>query len=182
MEPLHRVVDALLGLRALLLRDEEVLLALRLLDLRVQLPQRVLELLRLGAVVLPLRLQLERVLGVLLPAHERLAREVVAALADREPRPPLPLLRRGARLLELRPQLAFVGDRDRHLLLRLGELAAHVLDNRGEHLLGVFGPSDEVVEIRSNQPGKTVQDTHGVCSFPVLALQSVDMSAVRLSQ
>src|SRR5690606_26876538 len=111
-EPGHRLVDALLRLRALLLRDEEVLLALGLLDLVVQLAQRALELLGLHRLALPGLLERCSAAGVLLLAQQRLPGEVVAALAHGEDGAVLPVRGLPALLFDLRLELALVRDRD----------------------------------------------------------------------
>ncbi len=157
----HRVVDALLRLRATLAGDEQILLALRFLDLVVQIAQRVLELFGLELVLLPRLRQLLAVRVVLGLAHERLLGEIVAVLRDREPRLVLPV---GA-LLELGVGLVaqplLVGDRRGDLLLRLGKLRPHVRDDLIQHLLGIFGPRDQVVDVRPQQGRKTIEKAHG---------------------
>src|SRR5690606_24022227 len=73
----HRLVDALLRLCPLLLRNQQVLLALRFLDLVIELTQRVLQALRLLVLPAPGLLECDRALGVLLLPEQRLLRQVV---------------------------------------------------------------------------------------------------------
>src|SRR5690606_26688407 len=149
----HGLVDPLLGLRALLLGDEEVLLALGLLDLVVQLAQRALELLRLHRLALPGLLEGSGALCVLLLPQQSLAGEVVAAFAHGEHGAVLPLGGLLSLLLDLRLELALVGDRDGDLLLGARELLAHVDDHLVEDLLRVLTARDRVVDVGANEQG-----------------------------
>src|SRR5690606_29457317 len=160
-EARHGLVDPLLRLRALLLGDQEVLLALGLLDLVVELAQRVLQLLRLGRLAPPGLLQCGSPLGVLLLPQQRLTGEVVSALPNGEDGTALPFLGLPALLLDLRLELALIRDRDGDLLLRAGELLAHVEDHLVEDLLRVLTARDRVVEVGANEQGQSLQDAHG---------------------
>src|SRR5690606_35728952 len=160
-EACHGFVDPLLRLRALLLGDEEVLLALGLLDLVVQLAQRILQLLRLHRLALPGLLERGGALGVLLLPQQRLAREVVAALAHGEHRAVLPLCGLPALLLDLRLELALIRDGDGDLLLGARELLAHVDDHLVENLLRVLTAGDRVVDVGADEQGQSLQDAHG---------------------
>ena len=64
----------------------------------------------------------------------------------------------------LRPEsnldIAIVRNGGRDLLFRLGQLPLHVDDQLVQHLLGVFGPGDQVVDVRPHQGGQTVKDPH----------------------
>ena len=155
--------------RATLARDEEILLALGLFDLVVQIAERVLELFRLDAVLLPRLLELLAVGHVLALAHERLLGEIVAPFLDGEHRLVLPVVR----LLEfgvgLVAQALLVGDGRGDLLLRLGELRPHVDENLVEHLLGIFGPRDQIVDVRPQQGRETIEDAHGSACLAVRA-------------
>src|SRR5690606_24942346 len=157
----HGLVDPLLGLRALLLGDEEVLLALGLLDLVVQLAQRALELLGLHRLALPGLLEGSGALGVLLLPQQRLAGEVVPAFAHGEHGAVLPLGGLLPLLLDLRLELALVGDRDGDLLLGARELLAHVDDHLVEDLLRVLAARDRVVDVGADEQRQTLQDAHG---------------------
>ena len=88
---------------------------------------------------------------VLALAHERLLGEVVAAFLDREHRALLPV--RACLILGvgLVAQTLFVGDRGGHLLLGLDELRPHVDQDLVQHLLGVFGPGDQIVDVRPQE-------------------------------
>jgi hypothetical protein len=158
----HGLVDAPLRLSPLLLGDEQVPLPLRLLDLVVELPQGALELLGLRGLGLPGLLQHLSPLRVLLLAHERLLGQVVAAFFHGQHRAVLPVPRLLHLVLELRFQLALVGDGRRDLALGLRQLVPHVQDDLVQHLLGVFGPRDHVVDVRLDHRGQLVEDAHVV--------------------
>jgi len=142
--------------------EEQILLALGFFDLVVQIAQRVLELLRLEAVLLPRLLELLSMREVLALAHERLFGEIVAPFLDREHRLLLPVLRLAEFRVRLIAKTFLVGDRRRDLLLCLGELAAHVDQNLRQHLLGVFGPRDQVIDVRPQQGRESVEYAHGI--------------------
>src|SRR5690606_12771263 len=133
-KPGHRLLDPLLRLRPLLLRDQEVPLPLRLLDLVVELAQRGLQLLGLLGLAPPGLLQRHTPVLVLLLPEGRLLRAVVTPLADREDRALLPVRGLLVLLFGLRLQLPLVRDRDRDLLLRTRELPPHVVYDLSEHL------------------------------------------------
>ena len=59
-----------------------------------------------------------------------------------------------------RAEALLVGDRGGHLLLGLRELRAHVHENLVQHLLRILGGGDEVVDVRTQQRRKSVEDTH----------------------
>ena len=109
---------------------------------------------------------MRHVLGL---AHERLLGEIVAAFLNGEHRAPLPILR----LLELGvglvAQALLVGDRRGDLLLGLHELAAHVDENLRQHLLGIFGPRDEIVDVALEERGKAIENAHGSACLAVRA-------------
>jgi len=48
-------------------------------------------------------------------------------------------------------QQVVIGHRDRHLRLDLQQLILHVENHLLDHLLRVFSPVDEIVEVRANQ-------------------------------
>jgi hypothetical protein len=100
------------------------------------------------------------VLRVLALAQERLLGEVVAVLADGEYRALLPVVRQPELGVGLVLQALLVGDGRGHLLLGLDQLAVHVGDQLVEHLLGVFGRGDQVVDVRANDAGEAVEDAH----------------------
>jgi hypothetical protein len=110
---------------------------------------------------LPRLLELLRVLQVLALPYERLFREVVAALLHGEHRPPLPLLGVAELGVGLVAQALLVGDRRRNLLLRLDELAPHVDEDLIQHLFGVFGPRDQIVDVRPEQLRQSIEESHG---------------------
>ena len=144
----------------LLPRDEDVLLALGFLDLVVQLPQRTFELLGLFAVLDPRVVQLHGVLDVLVVAQQRLLGEVVAAFLYREHGALLPIFGQLLFLLGLRRQALLVGDRGGDLLFGFRQLAAHVNDQLLEHLLRVLGARNQIVDVRPDQRGQTINDPH----------------------
>src|SRR5207244_3376339 len=78
----HGFLDALVRLRTLLPRDQDVLLALRLLDPIVQLTERQLELLGFLAMLHPRLVQLHRALGVLVVTQQGLLRQLTAHVDD----------------------------------------------------------------------------------------------------
>ena len=84
---------------------------------------------------------------VFLLAGERLNGEVVAVAAHEGHRLLLPVFRRGLVALEIFGQSFLVGDRHGDAALRLHQLLAHVGDRLIQHLLRVFGPVDEVVQV-----------------------------------
>src|SRR5690606_6106957 len=106
----HRLVDPLLRLCPLLLRNQQVLLALRFLDLVIELTQRVLQALRLLVLPAPGLLECDRALGVLLLPEQRLLRQVVTPLADGQHGAVLPVTCELLFLVELCAQLALVRD------------------------------------------------------------------------
>ena len=117
-----------------------------------------------GLQVLDLRLLVRDLLveavGQLLVAHrplERRAGEAVVLLLDRELRlaHPLPLLLLVLRRLPL--QQVLIGDRDRHLGLDLQELVSHVQDDLLDHLLGILGLVDQVVQVGPDESGNSFQ-------------------------
>jgi hypothetical protein len=98
---------------------------------------------------------------VLLLTQQRLLRQVVAPLTHRQHRAVLPVVRQLLLLLELRPQLALVRDRDGDLLLRLRQLLAHVDEDLVQHLLRVLRPRDRIVDVRAEQRRQLLKDSHG---------------------
>src|SRR5579863_9653617 len=161
----HRLRDPLLRLGTPLPCDQEVLLPLRLLDLLVQVAQGILQLLGLIAVRLPGRFKLLPVREVLVLPEQRLLREVVAPLPDRQHRAVLPILRLAMLLVGLVAQPLLIRDRRRDLLLRLHELRLHVDDDLIQHLLGMFGRGDEIVDVGAEECGKTVVDAHAYARY-----------------
>src|SRR3954469_23782108 len=101
-------------------------------------------------------------------AQERLLGEVVAILAYREYGALLPLLRLLVLGVGLIAQTLLVGNGGSDLLLGLDELLPHVDQDLIQHLLGVFGPRDQVVDVRPQHLRQSVDDTHGLTS-PALA-------------
>src|SRR5204862_2480173 len=53
------------------------------------------------------------------------------------------------------------GDGDRDRLLRLHQLLLHLDQHLGQHLLGILGLRDEVVEVRLDQRPESGKDAHG---------------------
>ena len=99
---------------------------------------------------------------VLAVPHERLLGEVVAPFLDGEHRAALPVLRLLVLGVGLVAEPLLVGDRRGDLLLGLHELAAHVDEDLRQHLLGIFGPGDEVVDVGLEQRGEAIEDAHGI--------------------
>jgi hypothetical protein len=157
----HGVLDGLLGLGALLARDEDVLLALGLLDLVVERAQLLLQLLDRVLLQLPLLGEL----GLLLV--------VLAACGSAPPCARLSSLARTASIA-LRShsctsstcsshcffQALLVRDRDRHLLLRLDKLVLHVDDDLVQHLLRVFRLGDQIVQVRFDERAEPRKNSH----------------------
>jgi hypothetical protein len=160
LEAGHRLLDGPLGVGPGGARDDQVLLALGLLDLVVEHPQGALELIDRGLLLLPLLFVLLVELVVLLLALERLLREAVVALADGEHGPALPLGGVGALLLGLLREVLLVGDGNGDLLLRVDELTVHLEDDLVQHLLGVFGPADQVIEVGLDKLGEAGEHSH----------------------
>src|SRR5215213_8624400 len=53
-----------------------------------------------------------------------------------------------------------IGDRGGHLLLGLRELRTHVDEDLIQHLLRILGGGDEVVDVRTQQRRKAVEESH----------------------
>ena len=117
----------------------------------------------------PRLLELLAVRDVLALPHERLFGEIVAPFLDGEHCLLLPI----AGLLELRvgliAQPLFVGDGCRHLLLGLRELTSHVNQNLVEHFLGIFGPRDQVIDVRPQEGREPIEYSHGLVCLAVRA-------------
>ena len=156
----HGLLDALLRLGPLGARHQDVLLPLGLFDLVVELPERELELLGLRLVLEPGLVQLLRALEVLVVAEQRLLGEVVAPLLHREHRAALPVFGLPLHAFGIGLELFLVRDGGGHLLLGLGELTLHVDDQLVQHLLRVFGPGDQVVEVGPDHRGQAIEDSH----------------------
>jgi len=77
-----------------------------------------------------------------------------------EHRATLPVVRLALHPVRVGLELLLVGDGGCHLLLGLGQLTLHVDDQLVEHLLGVFGPGDQVVEVGPDHRGQAVEDSH----------------------
>ena len=101
--------------------------------------------------------------------HERLLGEIVATFLDREHRLLLPILRLAKLGVGLIAQPLLVGDRRRDLLLGLGELRPHVDQNLRQHLLGIFGPRDQIVDVRPQQGREPIENAHGLVCLAVRA-------------
>jgi len=144
----HGLVDPLLGLGPLLLGDEEIPLPLGLVDLLVELAEGSLELLRLLGLGAPGPVQGSGPVGVLLVPDKGLLGQVVPALLHRQHGPLLPLLGLFDLFIELGAELALVGDGGGDFPLGLRQLVAHVQDDLIQHLLRVFGPVDQIVDVR----------------------------------
>ena len=107
--------------------------------------------------------------NVLALPHERLLGEIVATFLDREHRLLLPIRRLAILGVGLIAQPLLVGDRRGHLLFGLGQLRPHVDQNLVEHLLGVFGPRDQVVDVRPQQGRQPIEYAHGSMCLAVRA-------------
>ena len=107
-----------------------------------------------------LRLEAGGVLLERVASLQRLARQVVLALLDRQLRTPLPLVCLGLVVLVPLVELLLVGDRGRNLRLDLQQLVVHVRNQLPDELLGIFGPIDHVVDVGSDERGDAVQNSH----------------------
>ena len=106
---------------------------------------------------------------VLALPHERLLREIVAAFLDREHRLLLPIVRLTELGVRLIAQSLLVGDRRRHLLLGLGQLRPHVDQDLRQHLLGIFRPRDQIVDVRPQQARESIENTHELLCLAIRA-------------
>ena len=147
----HRVLDGLLSLGPLLPRNQDVPLALGLFNLVVEHTQLALELLDSVLLMDPLLLKLGRQLLVLLGAGEGLFGQLIVASLHREHGLALPVLAMALLLIPLLFQALFVPDSHRNLFFRLDELRLHVDEDLVEHLLGVLGLGDQIVQVRLDQ-------------------------------
>src|SRR5438094_6951885 len=95
--------------------------------------------------------------------QERLFREIVTPLLDRQDRPTLPVL--GALLLriDLSRQALLVRDRRGHLLFGLRQLTAHVDDQLVQHLFRVLGTVD--------RKSTRLNSSHRTISYAVFCLK-----------
>ena len=116
-------------------------------DLVLELPEGDLELLDRLLLGLPLGLELAGVALVLLLADEGLLGEVVPVGADGEHGLLLPVLGQALVLGGLALELLLVGDGHGDGFLGFDHLLVHVEDELIEHLLGILGLADEVVDI-----------------------------------
>ena len=94
-------------------------------------------------------------------ADEGLLGEIVAAFLNGQHGATLPVLRLLVLRVGLVAQALLVGDGHGHLLLCLGELASHLLENLRQHLLGIFGLGDEVVDVALEERGESIENAHG---------------------
>jgi len=141
-------VNPLLSLSPLLLGDEEIPLPLGLFDFIVELTKRSFELLGLLSLGGPGLLNGSGPLGVLLLPDKSLLGQVVSAFLHRQHGPVLPIPGLFDFVVQLRPELSFVGDGCRHLPLGLGQLVPHIQNDLIQHLLGVLRPSNQIVDVR----------------------------------
>ena len=108
----------------------------------------------------PRLVQRLRSLQVLVVTHEGLLCQVVPLLLHAKHSTPLPLFSLLPLLLHLGLQLLLIGDRGRNLLLGLRQLAAHIRDQLVQHLLRIFCPADQIVDVRLEQRTQAIKDPH----------------------
>ena len=108
----------------------------------------------------PRLLQRLRSLQILVVTHEGLLGQVVPPLLHAKHRAPLPLLSLLLLLLDLGLQFLLIGDRGRNLLLGLRQLTAHIRDQLVQHLLRIFCPADQIVDVRLEQRTQAIKDPH----------------------
>ena len=108
----------------------------------------------------PRLLQLHGALDMFVVTEQRLLGEIVAAFLYSEHRPLLPIFGELLLLLGLRGEALLIGDGRSDLLLGLCQLVAHVDDELLEDLLRVLGARDQVVDVRPDQRGQTIDDPH----------------------
>ena len=133
---------------AAMLRDQHIALGLRFGQLLLQLAQRRFQVLHLHGLVGHL---VREVLGQGLIAERSLngrSRQIVLLLIHRQFGLANPLGRFLLVLLLLLFEQVLVGDRDRHLRLHLQQLILHVENHLLDHLFGLLGLVDDIVEIR----------------------------------
>src|SRR3982074_2500369 len=97
---------------------------------------------------------------MLVIARQRLLGEIVTAFLHGEDGAFLPVLGQLLFLLGLRGEPLLIGDGGGDLLPGFRELVAHVDDELLENLLRVLGARDQVVDVRPDQRGQTIDDPH----------------------
>jgi hypothetical protein len=98
---------------------------------------------------------------VLAATHQRLFRELVVVLLNREHGSSLPVFRFLQLLLLLVVEALFVRNRGSDLLLRLHELRAHVENDLVQHLLGLLELGDHRVDVRAEEHCYAIENIHG---------------------
>ena len=161
-EPRHGFVDPPLGLSPTLLRHEKIPLPLCLFDLVIQLAQRALELLHLRSLSSPGLVESASPFFVLLLPHQRLLRQVVPTLLHGQHGAVLPLTHLLVLGVERRTELPLIRDGHRHFPLGLRELVPHVQNDLVQHLLGIFRPGDEIVDVRLDDRRQLRKNAHGI--------------------
>ncbi len=97
---------------------------------------------------------------MLLLSDQSLLREVVLAFLHGQHRAVLPLTHLFDFAVELRSELTLVRDGRRDFPLGLRELIAHIQNDLIQHLFRVFGPGDEIVDVRFYDRRKLRKDAH----------------------
>ncbi len=136
---------------AAMLGDQHVALGLRLGQLLLQLPQCRLEVFHLGGLVGHLVPKVRRQGSIAEGSLNRGSRQIVLLLVHRQFGLANPVGGFLLVLLLLLFEQMLVGDRDRHLGLHLQQLILHIENHLLDHLLGLLGLVDDVVEIGPHQ-------------------------------
>jgi hypothetical protein len=97
---------------------------------------------------------------MLLLADEGLFGQVVPTLLHSQHGPMFPVPGLLDLIIQLGPELPLIGDGRGHLPLGLGQLVPHVQDDLIQHLLRVFRPGDQIVDIRFEQGREFRKDPH----------------------
>ena len=141
------------GARAAMFGGERFGFGARFDQLLVELAERGFQILHLHRLVAGLLAEARGDLLKAKRAFQRGAGQVLLLLIEREFGLLHELLLFGEVLVALGGEQVVVGDGDGHLRFHLHELVLHVEDHLFEHLLGVFGPIDEVIEIGPQKRG-----------------------------
>jgi hypothetical protein len=164
-------LDVLLGFGLTGTGDQEILLDAGLGDLAFQLTKLLLE----GGDVLPLGfvLGVEPISGRLfgLFAAQGFLGQIITTVADRQLSLLLPFVRFLLVLLKVIEEPLFRCDSQGDGLLDLDEVVLHVLEQLFDHLLGIFGPIDQVTNIGANDSRNTIPDAHWLTFFRCSPLQ-----------
>src|SRR5437868_9533000 len=94
-------------------------------------------------------------------AKERLLGEILATFLQGQHGALFPVRALTIFAVGLIAQSLLVGNSRRDLLLRLCELRPHVDENLIEHLLGIFGPRDQIVDVRPQERAQSIEESHG---------------------